>query len=193
MKAYVKCRRKIESIAETHYTFMTRNFPEVVGTVNWKQRFQACLHRCFCTKKFHWKSKERKKQVVQQLCDPYTTTDFKPSKEKQFLGNGERNVTISHSLAWIDCIKTFPFRFTTSVILFGNSLFCNSLSEGEEEGRPLFLLSPSKLQPWVPAHYGVTWVCIVVSSTGQQGLVPASLSKEENDVHCYGTDRRWCF
>lgn len=116
-----------------------------------------------------------------------------PKRNSFPLGNGRRSVTISRSLARIDCIKTFPIKFTMSVILLGNSLFCNSPSEGEEEGRSLFLLSPSKLQSSVPDHYGVTRVRIVVSSTGQQGLVPASLSKKEIDVQHCGTDRRRCF
>lgn len=132
----------------------------------------------FHTKKFHWKSKERKKLVIPNSCViPTQLLTLSHPKRNSFpLGNG-RSVTISRSLTWIDCIKTFPIKFTMSVILLSNSLFYNSPSVGDEEGRPLFQPSPSKLQSSVPDHYSVTWVRIVVSSTGQQGLVPASLSK----------------
>lgn len=44
----------------THYTFIMRNFPKLVGTVNRKQRFQACLHKCFTLRSSTEKVKKEK-------------------------------------------------------------------------------------------------------------------------------------
>lgn len=44
----------------THNTFMMRDFPKLVGTSNWKQRFQACLYRCFILRSSTEKVKKEK-------------------------------------------------------------------------------------------------------------------------------------